>query len=635
MNPLGYHVQVLTGPAKDTIRKQRNGSVIKWLTSGIELGEMELWRENNRNGLLIVRHVFDFNSSLSPAQRIETLAKKIRGYEHVIDVLETPYNEEMQTVDSGIAGIGGIHKYVGLTTTSVDMMRQRWPDIKVAVGHFSVGNPPDMERDWDIYSQALGVADYLSLHEYGSPFIQSEDGDVNGERRFKLADDYAAGWWCLRYRQVYRYLRSKGYPTPPLLLTEIGRDHGLTVGTNYGFRRDVGYGGDDRHKYAAELRWYAHELARDPYVRGATIFGCGMYDDWRTFDVAGVPEVENVVQEVISVPPYRDSILPQHQTTQVSVQRPIQVARSRQRTLYEEWCADPRNDNVLVGPEGLRAFLGHMAALSVPVHRVFEAGFPPFAGIEEYLAPSPAPAASSAPTHAPTGPTSGPPVPVAPQADSYASQSALRESDLYSAGISKSAGADIELIAQVLRADPFLLRAIMEIESGGNAFINNRLVLRLEPHVFVGQAHQNDTTLVQQTFQGTDSWHPVGHKVFINTQWLPVHGNQNNEWQAFQAACVIDNEAAARSCSMGWAQIMGFHYNRIGYDSALQMLDSFSIAKVNQDWGFVSFILSDPQLTVALQNKDLRTFVRIYNGPGQIDRYVALIKDKLRQYGVF
>lgn len=660
MNKLGYHVNVLTSKATGTIRAQRNGALIKWLTSGINLGEMERWKEQNPNGLQIVRHVIEFNSSMTPQQRTEELLKHIVGYEHVIDCLETPFNEEMQTIASGLAGIGGIDRYADMTNIATDMIKQRYPDIKVAVGHFSVGNPPDMRNDWDAYAPALATADYLSLHEYGSPFVWSEPDDPNNHRRHMMGEDYPGGWWCLRYRQVYQYLKERGYPTPPLILSEIGRDHGLTIDTNYGWKYDVGHGGGDIDRYVSELRWLAYEMARDLYVVGGTIFSCGVYPDWETFDVAGQGAIENLLSEDISAPAHPSSILGPHQAASRSdwfatpapaprssiIIEGVEVPESARGSQWHEWATHPENRNPKTGPGGLAAFLAHMRAVGTPTHRVLEAGFPHFDGMV-------------IPGVAPTSPPPRTPTP-APQADPPASLEERRRQrmgftrrwdnkkpqpapqpapepqqerlgDMFARSDSPQNQTDASTMAGVLQCSVGMIKSVMDIESGGNAFLNGRMVVRLEPHVLLGRSPH--TELVQNTFQGTNSWRPSGHKVLISNQWLPVHGSQENEYRAIEIAERIDAEATYQSMSMGWAQIMGFHFDRLGYDNARQMFRGFSAAKVVQDWGFVSFILSDVALLRALRAKDSYTFAKIYNGPGQAEHYANLINERLKIYG--
>ncbi len=92
---------------------------------------------------------------------------------------------------------------------------------RVAVGSFSVGNPPDMARDWQTFKPAVYAADAIALHEYGAPYVWSQPGYHNPETL-----DH--NWWCLRYRRV-RELMARTYgpaeaPKPGSILLHNERE---------------------------------------------------------------------------------------------------------------------------------------------------------------------------------------------------------------------------------------------------------------------------------------------------------------------------------------------------------------------------------------------------------------------------
>ena len=91
-----------------------------------------------------------------------------------------------------------------LTEFTVECCRLLHDDgHRVAVGSFSVGNPPDMARDWQTFKPAVYAADAVALHEYGAPYVWSQPGYHNPETL-----DH--NWWCLRYRRV-RELMARTY----------------------------------------------------------------------------------------------------------------------------------------------------------------------------------------------------------------------------------------------------------------------------------------------------------------------------------------------------------------------------------------------------------------------------------------
>ena len=597
---LSYHLNALTDAAVSSVHKQRDCTgVIKFLTSAINPEIMGQWKHNNPQGKVCVRHYIPHNDPMSVAERVRQLMQHVENCKDVIDIVETPWNEEYQNAHESL------DKYTQDTIVATDMIKQQWPEVEVSVGHFSVGNPPDIVRDWEIFAPALQSADILSIHEYGSPFVNSEPNDVGGNKRLMVDNGYPGGWWMLRYRQVYKFLKERGYPTPPLIISECGRDHGLTTGTPRGYKFDAGYGASDLENYANEMRWFLREVARDFYVLGLVIYACGTYPDWETFNIAGTTEFEELVNEDISAPLYQGSIVA-HKATKPNLAsggivvsssspQPALAPTLRAKNLYEDWATTPGNMNPKTGPVGLAAFQGHMEELVkinalAPHHTAFELGFPRFEQVQTAPAPTPDPDP--------------------PPRDSSVGQ-----------------------MAELLRVDERLLDAIIKVESGGQAFVDGRLILRFEPHIFARQCSKISNDHLQQAqhwFKGTDSWRPAGHKMLVVGQLKPVHANQGSEWEAYRMASQIDEEAAALSCSTGKYQIVGFNFARLGYDNAKQMMDSFAIAEVNQDWGFVSFVLSDGRLLNAMRTKDLRTFVSIYNGPANVDYYMSL----LAKYGI-
>jgi hypothetical protein len=301
MNKLGYHVNTWTSAARGTVRTQRNGAVLKIISTAIDGDEIARWKRGNPGGLVVFREYIQTEDLTDSSSRCDKLLADVAPIKHLVDVVETPWNEAHQTMDVGFgAGVSTIADYSAATVHAVGYIKARWPEVKVAVGNFSVGNPPGLWYDWQRFLPALAVSDYLSLHEYGAPYVWSEPNDPLGQQR-EAAEGQGLGWWNLRYRRVWNWL-TVHFPEfrRPILITECGRDHGLTQGAVAGWRA---HGGGNPTSYANELRWYATELAKDHYIHGATIYACGTYEDFASFDVGGVGDVESVVNEQIDGPP--------------------------------------------------------------------------------------------------------------------------------------------------------------------------------------------------------------------------------------------------------------------------------------------------------------------------------------------
>ena len=91
---------------------------------------------------------------------------------------------------------------------------------------------------------------------------------------------------------------------------------------------------------------------------------------------------------------------------------------------------------------------------------------------------------------------------------------------------------------------------------------------------------------------------------------------QSKEWLAFNDAFSKDADAAMQSTSIGLGQLMGFHYQRLGYRTVGDMWDDAKKGIENQINQLVKFINTDNNLKIALMNEDWRTVATIYNGSG-------------------
>ena len=81
------------------------------------------------------------------------------------------------------------------------------------------------------------------------------------------------------------------------------------------------------------------------------------------------------------------------------------------------------------------------------------------------------------------------------------------------------------------------------------------------------------------------------------------------------AASRIHPDAAIESCSWGLFQIMGWHWQALGYASPQRWADLMSTAEGYQLRAFVAFIQASPALHTALRELRWATFARLYNGP--------------------
>lgn len=153
--------------------------------------------------------------------------------------------------------------------------------LKYVAGSWSVGVPdiPDWRKPEML--DALRVADYIGVHEYCAPRMDSEflrypdDPDIQPE---------VGGYFTLRYR--------KWWPTlppdcqKPVIISECGIDSGAArwdPGAQGGWRSFTKAQG-----YLEQLKWYDRHLQEDDYAAGAAIFCWGTLDrTWDSYDIRG------------------------------------------------------------------------------------------------------------------------------------------------------------------------------------------------------------------------------------------------------------------------------------------------------------------------------------------------------------
>lgn len=156
--------------------------------------------------------------------------------------------------------------------------------------------------------------------------------------------------------------------------------------------------------------------------------------------------------------------------------------------------------------------------------------------------------------------------------------------------------------------DPALLLAITDVESSGQGFVDGRVVIRFEPHVFKKRT-------------GVDIETKRGGKT--------VKLRQDKEYDNLQRAFAIDPKAALQSISMGAPQIMGFNHKRIGYPTVEEMWEAFNASEANHYKGLSDFFASDKVLLTAARILDLPTVARKYNGSGGVGIYDPKVKKRL------
>ncbi|NWD70777.1 DUF3380 domain-containing protein [Pseudomonas gingeri] len=175
-----------------------------------------------------------------------------------------------------------------------------------------------------------------------------------------------------------------------------------------------------------------------------------------------------------------------------------------------------------------------------------------------------------------------------------------------------------DLIAAAQRLDVPLasIYAVNEVESKGKGFLDNgKPVILFERHIMYRQLskprHDGDdpAELQHQADQLA-----LANPAIVNPKPGGYIGG-TAEYQRLGAARLIDDTAALESASWGAFQIMGFHWQRMGYDSVQTFVAVMSANESQQFDAFVRFIETDPVLFKTLKTRKWAEFAKLYNGP--------------------
>ncbi len=165
---------------------------------------------------------------------------------------------------------------------------------------------------------------------------------------------------------------------------------------------------------------------------------------------------------------------------------------------------------------------------------------------------------------------------------------------------------DLEAAAKSLSVPIAAVMAVNEVESKGTGFLaSGRPVILYERHIMYRELRDYGVDPVQAMRNAPG---------LVNTARGGYLGGEK-EWLRMEKAQQICHDAALESASWGAYQIMGFHWELLGFDSVQDYVDFVSVNEANQLECFVRFIKSQKALWVALKALDWATFARRYNGP--------------------
>ncbi|MEO8564000.1 MAG: N-acetylmuramidase domain-containing protein [bacterium] len=194
-------------------------------------------------------------------------------------------------------------------------------------------------------------------------------------------------------------------------------------------------------------------------------------------------------------------------------------------------------------------------------------------------------------------------------------------------------------LCQSTSITPAAAIGVLCVESSGQGMTDSgRLIIRFENHVFWDQwGKRNEADFrAHFSYDATKRWTKHRYRQSAADAWKTSHGvGQGAEWEAFNIARALNDDAAMQSISMGAPQIMGFNHAAIGYDSARAMFDRFQADERYHILGLFDFVKGGgktSRMLEALRRGQYDQFATYYNGNGQAAAYGAKIRAAASAY---
>ncbi|WP_445000904.1 N-acetylmuramidase domain-containing protein [Halomonas mongoliensis] len=165
---------------------------------------------------------------------------------------------------------------------------------------------------------------------------------------------------------------------------------------------------------------------------------------------------------------------------------------------------------------------------------------------------------------------------------------------------------DLEWAADELKVPVAAIMAVNEVESRGSGFFSNgRPAILFERHIMARRLRHHGIDPIPYCTR---------HPDLVNTRWGGYIGGIR-EYERLARAQRIHETSALESASWGLFQIMGFHWQHLGYTSVQHYVELMHRSERDHLEAFVRFIRRDTMLLSSLRNQEWARFARRYNGP--------------------
>ncbi|MFM0356147.1 N-acetylmuramidase family protein [Paraburkholderia nemoris] len=165
--------------------------------------------------------------------------------------------------------------------------------------------------------------------------------------------------------------------------------------------------------------------------------------------------------------------------------------------------------------------------------------------------------------------------------------------------------ADLVAAADTLGVPLACVRAVNEVESSGSGFLlDGRPAILFERHKFWKQLQA----------RGIDPAPIAAKYPNILSQTAGGYLGKAAEYTRLASAELIDAGAAYESASWGAFQVMGYHWQRLGYSSIDDFVARMENSEADQLDAFVRYVAADAGLLSALKGRKWAAFAKGYNG---------------------
>ncbi|MFM5631271.1 N-acetylmuramidase domain-containing protein [Aeromonas veronii] len=162
--------------------------------------------------------------------------------------------------------------------------------------------------------------------------------------------------------------------------------------------------------------------------------------------------------------------------------------------------------------------------------------------------------------------------------------------------------------ADLLAVPLATMATVAQVESIGEGFTQAmRPVVLFERHVFYQQ-------LTKHLGKAAADQLATHYPNLVNPKRGGYAGGAA-EWERLQLAISLHRDAAIESASWGMFQIMGYHWQSLGFASASDWQAAMQRSEVEHLTALCRFIQQDPAMHKALQGRKWADFARRYNGP--------------------